>query len=109
MLDMGVDSIALVRLQNTLNLSLNLEISPSVLFENPAPRVMAERLRLSFEAQNPVVVGALKFNAKDKLQTIKGDSDQKRDIFKCAFYTSKVDGLDSFILAGISVLYGHGK
>ena len=52
-LDMGVDSIALVRLQNTLNLSLNLEISPSVLFENPAPRVMAERLRLSFEAQNP--------------------------------------------------------
>ena len=75
-LDMGVDSIALVRLQNTLNLSLNLEISPSVLFENPAPRVMAERLRLSFEAQNPVVVGALKFNAKDKLQIIKDVSDQ---------------------------------
>ena len=75
-LDMGVDSIALVRLQNTLNLSLNLEISPSVLFENPAPRVMAERLRLSFEAQNPVVVDALKFNTKDKMQITEDVSDK---------------------------------
>ena len=50
---------------------LEFEISPSLLFENPAPRVMAERLRLAFEGQNPVHVGALKFNVKDKLQTTK--------------------------------------